>query len=308
MAIPLSRGDEKIVARSRVYKRFNSGYVIFPLERGVLEGSKMYAASDYGADRELHIYNALCGNYRCSRDYLVRRQYYEHLLLLYVTGGTFQLKYQDAEYLAGKDDIVLIDCQIPHEYMAKGGVKFMFTHFGGGKSREIVAQILVLCGPVIKPASSAYIKARLGELIAPCLEGSPPSPLASSAIIYDSLCRLYPETEETQAKNRAVYTAIEIMRYTIGCGAVMSVTDLALSVNFSKFHFSRIFHKVTGLSPYDYYMNMRIEEGKKMLSATDKSVEEIAFSLGYQNSSSFSSVFSAKTGKSPSEYRKTVSA
>ena len=46
-----------------------------------------------------------------------------------------------------------------------------------------------------------------------------------------------------------------------------------------------------------------IEEAKNMLLGTDKSVSELAYSLGFEYPQYFSRLFKNKTGKSPIEFR-----
>jgi len=43
---------------------------------------------------------------------------------------------------------------------------------------------------------------------------------------------------------------------------------------------------------------------KRMLEKGNRSIEEITFQIGYENSSSFRKVFKKYSGLSPAEYRK----
>jgi len=82
----------------------------------------------------------------------------------------------------------------------------------------------------------------------------------------------------------------------------ITVEMLAKKVNMSKSHFIRIFKKVTGLSPMDYLINIRIEKAKKLLSAGSKNISEISLLCGFNSLSHFSSTFSKHVGISPSKY------
>jgi len=69
--------------------------------------------------------------------------------------------------------------------------------------------------------------------------------------------------------------------------------------------FQRRFKKATGDSPLVYLQRFRVEMSKRMIEKGNRSIEEIAFQIGYENSSSFRKVFKKYSGLSPAEYRKT---
>ena len=68
--------------------------------------------------------------------------------------------------------------------------------------------------------------------------------------------------------------------------------------------FKRRFKQATGMTPIDYVLTLRLEEAKQMLEATDLSVEEIAESVGYQDSSFFGRKFAQMVGMTPIQYRR----
>lgn len=61
-----------------------------------------------------------------------------------------------------------------------------------------------------------------------------------------------------------------------------------------------------GLSAKQFILNKKMTEAKRLLFFTDFSVKEIAFQLGFEDSSYFSRIFKQKTRYSPMEFRKKV--
>jgi len=59
-----------------------------------------------------------------------------------------------------------------------------------------------------------------------------------------------------------------------------------------------------GASPSHYHINLRMDEAKRLLRETKKSVVETALDVGYANPSHFAQLFRKETGLSPSDYRK----
>jgi len=79
--------------------------------------------------------------------------------------------------------------------------------------------------------------------------------------------------------------------------------QLAAQVGLSKFYFNRLFKSAVGVSPSHYQINLRMNEAKRLLRETKKSVVEIALDVGYANPSHFAQLFRKETGLSPSNYR-----
>ena len=83
-----------------------------------------------------------------------------------------------------------------------------------------------------------------------------------------------------------------------------SIDTIAEMINMSPRTFQRRFKKATGDSPLVYLQRFRVEMSKRMLEKGNRSIEEITFRIGYENSSSFRKVFKKYSGLSPAEYRK----
>jgi AraC family transcriptional regulator len=84
----------------------------------------------------------------------------------------------------------------------------------------------------------------------------------------------------------------------------ITLDDMARVAMFSKFHFSRIFQRVTGISPGRFLSAMRLQEAKRLLLATSLSVTDISHRVGYQSVGTFSSRFRGSVGISPSTFRR----
>lgn len=83
-------------------------------------------------------------------------------------------------------------------------------------------------------------------------------------------------------------------------------TKLANLVRLSPSHLSRLFKKHTGMTPYGYYQEIKINKLKVVLRDRNVSVGEAFISCGFGYSGNSSRFFKEKTGMTPSEYRKTI--
>lgn len=111
--------------------------------------------------------------------------------------------------------------------------------------------------------------------------------------------------DEPQASDVAHAEAVErVIKYMYANLAdEITIDDMARTAMFSKFHFSRLFHAVTGLSPGRFLSAVRLQAAKRMLISTTMSVTEICFSTGYNSVGTFSSRFAAIVGVPPTVYR-----
>lgn len=104
-----------------------------------------------------------------------------------------------------------------------------------------------------------------------------------------------------EAIEAAVERVIHAMRENLG--EQITMDDMARTAMFSKFHFSRIFLRVTGISPGRFLSALRLQEAKRLLLTTAMTVADISHLVGYNSIGTFSSRFRASVGVSPSEYR-----
>ncbi len=80
--------------------------------------------------------------------------------------------------------------------------------------------------------------------------------------------------------------------------------DLLAHVRFtSKFHLLRLFKRYYGQTPRQYLIDRRIEKAKDLLKS-DLSVTEVCYEVGFESPCSFSSLFKARTGRTPADYKK----
>jgi AraC family transcriptional regulator len=87
-------------------------------------------------------------------------------------------------------------------------------------------------------------------------------------------------------------------------GEEISINDLARAASLSKFHFCRLFRRVTGITPGRFLSAIRLEEAKRLLTTTGASVTEISFAVGYNSLGTFTSRFTRSVGFTPTAFRR----
>lgn len=103
------------------------------------------------------------------------------------------------------------------------------------------------------------------------------------------------------AIEQAVERVIDDMHDRLG--EPLTIDQMARTAMFSKFHFTRVFRELTGLSPARFLSALRLQEAKRLLVTTQLSVADISNRVGYSSVGTFSSRFKACVGLAPSTYR-----
>ena len=79
--------------------------------------------------------------------------------------------------------------------------------------------------------------------------------------------------------------------------------DLAASAGMSKYHFLRVFRRLTGMTPYQYLLSARMRRAALELASSRRPVLDIALDSGFGDLSTFNHRFRAAFGATPTQYR-----
>lgn len=83
----------------------------------------------------------------------------------------------------------------------------------------------------------------------------------------------------------------------------LSVEDISGQFSLSTSYFSSIFKKATGMSPIDYFIQLKMQRACQLLYIDDSKIKKIAADLGYDDPYYFSRAFKKCMGISPEQYK-----
>ena len=81
-----------------------------------------------------------------------------------------------------------------------------------------------------------------------------------------------------------------------------NVAQLTEEVGISRAQLHRKMKEITGISTADFIRNLRLEQAARLLKEGEINITQIAYSVGFNNQTHFSTLFKKYYGKSPSEY------
>ena len=84
----------------------------------------------------------------------------------------------------------------------------------------------------------------------------------------------------------------------------LTMKEISASIYRSADYTNRLFKRCYDITPYAYYINLRIERAKALLQHTSLSIQEISEKLGYKNEQYFSKQFRHVAGMTASSYRR----
>ncbi len=84
----------------------------------------------------------------------------------------------------------------------------------------------------------------------------------------------------------------------------VSMPEIACHLGMSYATFRHTFKKYTGLSPAQYFINLRLHRAKELLRSTSIPIKEISYRLHFENPEYFATLFKKRTGLRPSTFRK----
>lgn len=269
---------------------------------GILPQSVCFSFTPPELSKRLLFYYTWCGHYYCTDNYFIRRKYYPPLLVMFVRKGVFRVEYRGEARKARAGDVILLDCAEPHYYQGADGLEFLYAHFDGSNAREICRYVMEQEGWLIRRDGNLKIGAALHEMVEFHERGGVETPFEGSMRVYRLIELLMTPTFQERQSAGPVDKAIQYIRANVG--KPVTLEDLSQLCSLSPFYFSRCFKRQTGFSPMEYVINTRIDQAKILLLRTTKSVEEIAWEVGYASAGSFINLFTRRIGVSPTRFRK----
>lgn len=113
--------------------------------------------------------------------------------------------------------------------------------------------------------------------------------------------------EDIRGGERTSKLSIDVSNYILHhLSEAITTETIAKELYVSRSHLSRRFKEETGEALSDFIMKKKIQEAKKLLRYSDKTLASISIYLGFSSQSHFSRVFKQYTNESPSNYRANI--
>jgi len=199
--------------------------------------------------------------------------------------------------------------KVPHEYFPKTRPwRVHWFTFSGTGVAEVVKSVGLEESGVYGVGNGDILTDRIRYGLTRLVSKDPFHGMECSALVYDFLIDLmkyaHPRHDEpVEKKYERLSPAFDHIAENYH--RVITIDDLADSVDVTPQHFCRMFKRATGRRPFEYLNSYRIARSKDlMIQKPELTVAEVADRCGYESLSYFSSVFRKLEGMSARHYRK----
>ncbi|MDR0590092.1 MAG: AraC family transcriptional regulator [Spirochaetaceae bacterium] len=86
----------------------------------------------------------------------------------------------------------------------------------------------------------------------------------------------------------------------------INLSHISQKIGISTSRLNEIFKTYTSMTPYQFYIHIKIHKAESLLEQENVSVKEVAYKLGFEDQYYFSRLFKNKTGIAPSVWKKFV--
>ncbi len=272
------------------------------------------------------------------KNYRVENHTHEFLELNLITQGQGWHELSGRRMQVERSDVFVIPSGIIHSYGCDHGLDVLHILLRPGFLLEHQTEFITLPGFdllfTVEPAFRAAVGSRYSLHLEPSdtaqilqicnnieLEQSrAPSPhrdlrlsgLGLSLIAY--LCRCYTEQHAemlaehatTDVRAAAIHDTVQFM--SEHAGDALSSADLARRARMSPSAYSRLFHRIIGVTPIDYLARLRIQRARRLLSGGNMPLTAIAIETGFYDAAHFTRTFRRLVQCTPGQYRKRLGA
>lgn len=243
-----------------------------------------------------------------SADYFfdgMRRGGKEFTIWQYTLSGCGMVEFDGEKYPVNPGEAFLLTIPERHRYYLPENSdhwEFLYLGLNGSEAMRLAQELRKQLPPVSKSFASEDTVNAAKKIISPDHELTDPA--EASALAYKFMMSL---VSGNRFKHSMVQNDPVMMIHQFCLGHLaeeISVESMADFAGYSRSHFSRIFRSISGKSPHEYLLELRIRMAVRMLQNNNLSIKEIASACGFAETGYFCKVFRKFHHTSPTHFRK----
>jgi len=243
----------------------------------------------------------------------------DYFLLHHVTSGMGKFHLGDFEATLGAGDTFLIPPNQLAAYESDGSDpwRYRWVAFTGGRAAALVAEAGLSDGRYVARTDGnrapgercrQIYEAFLARNRSAAMEAAGHLHLLLSVLQEYVTAEAEVAASPLRPASHSEELAQQAMRYlTAQYAEPVTIEGMAETLGYNRAYLSRLFKAHTGLSPATYLAKYRVDQGRRLLrERPELTVEQVASSIGFQDSLYFSKQFKRWYGQTPTDYRASV--
>lgn len=259
---------------------------------------------------DIDIYEA--GAHQCPPGYICGPLVRDHYLIHYILSGkgTYQSGATTYHLDTGQGFLIFPDTVTVYQADAAEPWNYAWIGFHGLKVEHYLKLTnLSMKNPVFQTGNDPLIKKCFLEMLdtQKLQKGREVRLLGLLYIFFSQLIEMngsqfLNDTENPKEMYIKRYIEIVAKNYSRS----VNIGQISQNIGINRRYLSSIFKEYINLSPKEFLINFRMNKACELMENKQLSVSDIARSVGYDDPLQFSKMFKKITGKSPKEYRKSV--
>ena len=237
-------------------------------------------------------------------DFGLSREGHAIFVVEYIIKGREFLNVDGKDYVLEPGDVCILEPRIPHSYYSdpEAPVEKKWINFQSDVF-EKTYEDFGFKGQIVFKNINTYSAFDELLLIADNSNYSEDVCYDVASVLFKLLCSIKKQTSSIEEKcpNENIEKVKKYLDNNIF--KKVNLDEIAQMFFYCKKQITRDFKKYYNNTPYNYFIELKINTAKKLLEVTQLSVKEISSHLSFENQHHFSKAFKNKVGVSPSEYR-----
>lgn len=236
------------------------------------------------------------------------REYWPGYWLIYIVDGKGCLNYYGKEREINAGDVICLDLSHPHGISTSYNLEYFVIGIQG-EAFKSVYNLVFSQNYIIHPTNQKNIHQIFVDIFKMKQADINYFDIKVVTYIFRILSELVNEQKDMGFNdiNSGVMTIDKIKQYiNEHLSEDISIQNMAECAGYSKYHFTRIFRSITGLTPGRYLNRIRIERAKQLLIETNLPLDYIAHKTGFKSLSAFVTSYKKLTGYTPGHFRKNI--
>ncbi len=250
------------------------------------------------------------GHFKAGPNFYTERTGKKEYYILYTISGRGIIKHKGQTLQLEKNTAILIYCEDYHHYATDSSDSWehVWIHFNGvgAKSYYDIVNDTAIKSVFIEDTAD-FMKNIKNIMSNPGVNDIKQSMMISLHItnILTAMAMGKYRVKDTKVMLQHKDSMAQVIEYIENnYQNPITLEDFTKVAHLSKYYFLKLFKQFSGMTPYEYLINYRIDMAKKLLRSTENSVGQIAFAVGFLDECNFIRKFKKVVGVTPLHFRK----